>query len=474
MEKQIPDLYVLSHKYSNDAQYILDRDTGKYILINPSFSRLLGYSEAELLSGKIKPVDMVTKEYRDRLELLDDPNSKLDFDRFELRIVQHSGRYRDVEVTINNVDIEGKKFRIGSVRDITKRKRLQQQLEHQIKLQKQKTMEAAKATIRIYQLTEKIKNTPNLATHLMRSDTEEVLLKQATLFLTDSVGLNYKEVIFFIKEGDYLVPKSFLVKKMRKKKISIYDNSKISAVFRGDKDGISGKNEEILPLRGRDQTVGVVQIKYSEEERALFGGNKIVKTEQRNILRTLTNIIALAIVNLRLFKTVEQQSIIDELTGAYNRRFFESKLQEEMDRAGRYNRNLSIIYLDLDNLKEINDSYGHDQGDLVLKEIARIIKASSRKIDFTCRWGGDEFAIILPETSIEEAISKAETLRTIVEKHPFTRLDDRETYLTTTLSLGVSEFHKGDSSVPDLFKRADDALYQAKQKGRNKVEVRTE
>jgi diguanylate cyclase (GGDEF)-like protein/PAS domain S-box-containing protein len=450
----------------------MDRDTNRYVLVNRGFARLVGYLEEELLSGKIEPiVDIVDENYREGVKLLAHPRRKAGHNRLEIKIVQKSGRRKDVELAVHNIQVGGRGLQIGSIRDISKRKRLQKQLEHQIQLQRGKAIEVAKASLRIYQLTEKIKSAPKLSSLLLEADSEETLLERAMKLLTDPDGLNYRDVVFYIKEGESLIPKSLSSRGTAPRKLSIYETSKITSVLRGEKEEISSSGEELLPLRGRGQTIGVAQIKFTERERVFFAKSKTVKAEQRNLLKTIVDIIAMAIVNLRLFQTVEQQSIVDELTGAYNRRFFESKLQEEIDRAGRYNRHLSLIYADLDSLKAINDSFGHEQGDLILKEIARLMKKSSRKTDFICRWGGDEFAVILPETRLLEAGTKAQKIRFLMRQHPFERVDGKSDPLSVAVSMGVTHFTKTDTSVSDLFKRVDSALYRAKQKGGNRVEI---
>lgn len=470
--KNQPDLHSLMDRHSSEAQYVMDTETGRYVLVNRSFVRLVGYSEEELLSGKAKSIlDMTDKDYQERAKLLAHPRGEAEHNRLEIKIVHKSGKRKDVELAVHNVRAGGCRLQIGSLRDITDRKRLQKQLEEQVQLQNRKAIEVAKASVRIYQLTEKIRNTPKLSSLLLDADSEETLLERATKFLTDPKGLDYRNVVFYIREGDWLIPRAWSSRGTAPKRHSIYETSKITSVLRGEKNGISSPGEEILPLRGRGQTIGVVQIKFVEDERVLFTKSETVKAEQRNILKTTVDIIALTIVNLRLLQTLEQQSIVDKLTGAYNRRFFENKLQEEMERAHRYNRHLSVIYVDLDNLKKINDSFGHEQGDLILKETALLMKKSSRKIDFICRWGGDEFAIILPETRLLKAGTKAQKIRFLMRHHPFSRVDGKSDPLSVAVSIGVTRFAKTDTTISDLFKRVDSALYRAKQKGGNRVEI---
>ncbi len=155
----------------------------------------------------------------------------------------------------------------------------------------------------------------------------------------------------------------------------------------------------------------------------------------------------------------------DGLTDLYNRRYMDEKLNEEIDRAVRYKRPLSLIMVDIDLFKKINDAYGHQKGDEVLTTVARILKVTSRNMDILCRYGGEEMVFILPETSPEHAMIMADMCRQ--------RIDDnvvKETGVKVTISLGVAGVSMRCDSAEDLIAAADRALYRAKQKGRNRVE----
>ncbi len=155
-------------------------------------------------------------------------------------------------------------------------------------------------------------------------------------------------------------------------------------------------------------------------------------------------------------------STTDELTGAYNRRAFNEYLGANIGRAKRYKALLSICLLDIDNFKNINDSYGHDVGDLALKALVRIVKESIRQEDIVARWGGEEFTILLPETGKDAALQLAERLRKNIAVNDFPKVG------RITVSIGLAELQVDDTS-DTLVKRADLALYQAKDSGRNIV-----
>jgi diguanylate cyclase (GGDEF)-like protein len=170
---------------------------------------------------------------------------------------------------------------------------------------------------------------------------------------------------------------------------------------------------------------------------------------------------------LRKEAELERLAITDALTGLYNRRFFQSRLAGEVGRARRYGRVLSLVMLDLDNFKEINDQHGHQFGDHVLAEVGKILTTNVRASDIVCRYGGEEFAVLLPETGPEQAGLTAEKLRTRLKEH-FRAGDDA---LALTVSLGVASYPSPCvADENDLVKRADAALYEAKGLGRDRVE----
>ena len=171
-----------------------------------------------------------------------------------------------------------------------------------------------------------------------------------------------------------------------------------------------------------------------------------------------------------LFKLKEefkQLANTDPLTSLYNRRFFTDQAGKEYQRAKRYSLSMTLISIDIDHFKSINDQYGHPAGDQVLIEIAKQLQANLRKTDILARIGGEEFSILLPETSSQSAMAFAERIRE--DQSKLTIIGDWQGEITLSVSIGVSSFLTSDVAFDDLFSRADKALYQAKNSGRNKV-----
>lgn len=188
--------------------------------------------------------------------------------------------------------------------------------------------------------------------------------------------------------------------------------------------------------------------------------------ESENIIRLLAADLSMVLKLMLLYNETRQLSITDGLTKLYNNRYFKEIFEREFERAKRFNKDLSLILLDIDHFKSINDNYGHVQGDSVLKEIGSILKDSTRKIDIVARYGGEEFAILSNDTSLNNTCILAEKIRKNVESYAF-RTEKQP--LRVTISLGVASLAADAHNIMDLIEMADSSLYQAKEGGRNKV-----
>jgi diguanylate cyclase (GGDEF)-like protein len=180
---------------------------------------------------------------------------------------------------------------------------------------------------------------------------------------------------------------------------------------------------------------------------------------------------AVSVENVGLHETVERQAVTDELTGLSNRRRFQETLSSEVARSQRFDQGLGLVMLDIDNFKAVNDTYGHQQGDLVLREVARVLKESSRAIDLPARYGGEELAVVLPGTDLEGAYDLAERVREGIEALEFPLIGDdgASGSIRITASLGAAAMGDQIEDVRDLVAAADAALYRAKRAGKNQT-----
>lgn len=205
----------------------------------------------------------------------------------------------------------------------------------------------------------------------------------------------------------------------------------------------------------------------------IFSTGETLQNLDLTAIRFLTlasNQIISAIENARLFNEVERLASIDGMTGVYNYRYFYSHLVREAQRAKRFKNDLSVIMIDIDHFKSFNDTYGHQAGDDVLREVGKILSCEARKIDIVARYGGEEFILVLPETSTGGALELAERIRSSVEVNDFAAtVRGARMSLKVTISVGVSSVSAAPSGVDALIKAADEALYHAKHSGRNQV-----
>ncbi len=217
-------------------------------------------------------------------------------------------------------------------------------------------------------------------------------------------------------------------------------------------------SELIVPLDIHNDCIGHLAF-FSTKQEAF-------QQKSEDIIRLLAQDFSMVFQLMLLYAETKELAITDGLTKLYNKRYFLEIFEKEFERAKRFKLDLCIILMDIDHFKSVNDTYGHLQGDSVLKEVAAIVRKSIRKIDFPARYGGEEFIIIAPNTKLDEMIEMAERIRKRTESHAF---QSGKTPLKITLSLGVAGFH-GELGDPfALIKMADDALYLAKDSGRNQV-----
>ena len=222
-----------------------------------------------------------------------------------------------------------------------------------------------------------------------------------------------------------------------------------------------------IPLMAQGETLGLFHIEFSGGPHA-SSGHEIAPSE-RALAVTLAEQLASAFANLKLRDSLRQQSIRDALTGLFNRRFLEESLQRELSRVQRSGKPLAAIMIDVDHFKRFNDTFGHDAGDLVLREVGALLRRQVRGSDIACRYGGEEFLILLPEAPLAQARERAERLRQAV--HELQPVQNGRALGTITISLGVALFPDHGDTPESLVQAADAALYQAKKAGRDRVVV---
>lgn len=287
------------------------------------------------------------------------------------------------------------------------------------------------------------------------------------LIESTKIESNSKESKFFLSiknqkfplydNNSSLLKESFFVGiplHLKDENLEKYKNDQLFSFFQS-------KELVIMPLKERDKVNGIIVADNLYTQ-------KPITNDDLKIFQMLSNQAGLAIENSNLYEKVIEQSQTDSLTGLWNHGYFQSKMSSEFTAAIINRQPLSLLIIDIDNFKSLNDTYGHQYGDIILKEIADILKNSSRDNDYMCRYGGEEFSIILSETSKEQGYAIAERIRKKVNgyKYPVI-LQTNEVHMT--ISIGIATFPEDADTKEDLITQADKAMYKAKFSGKNQT-----
>jgi diguanylate cyclase (GGDEF)-like protein len=225
-----------------------------------------------------------------------------------------------------------------------------------------------------------------------------------------------------------------------------------------------------IPILAHGETIGLLHLEFGGE-RGPHGDelHKEVVGEQRRLGLVCAEHVSLAIANVKLRDQLRDQSIRDPLTGLYNRRYMLETCRREFSRATRTGQSVSILSIDVDHFKKFNDNHGHDAGDMVLRAVGQCLENLFRTEDIPCRFGGEEFVVILPGADAKTAAHRAEVLRGSVEGIVVRYLE--KDLPRITVSIGVAAYPGGGDNAQTVLKAADQALYRAKEMGRNRVEL---
>ena len=252
--------------------------------------------------------------------------------------------------------------------------------------------------------------------------------------------------------------------RFKKPLLGAFDLNKHADLYLSDRK--YPRSVALLPLYRNTQLLGSLNLGSYQHER-------FNKHDATDFLEHLAAILATCLDTTIAQEKLKQAGLTDALTGVNNRRFFDQRLSEEVSRAQRLSTSVSCLFIDIDHFKVINDSFGHESGDIVLKKVAELIRAQLRNIDVVARYGGEEFAVLLEQSGQDWAIEVAERIQQSVSSTTF--VENEGIKCSLTVSIGVSTLESPDISKDaqtlgrELLRKADKALYQAKQNGRNKV-----
>jgi diguanylate cyclase (GGDEF)-like protein len=219
-----------------------------------------------------------------------------------------------------------------------------------------------------------------------------------------------------------------------------------------------------MPLVSRGRVIGVIELADPSRD--------VLSWRRQGLLHALCSPSAIALDNALLFRRLEERTVTDDLTHLYNARFMENYLRRETKRADRFHRPVALLFIDLDGFKQVNDSHGHMAGSRTLVEVGEILRKNVREVDIVSRWGGDEFAVVLPETGLDGAIAMAERIRRRICEGPY--LEGTGIEIAISASIGVAVWPEHGRTAEALLAAADSAMYRVKDRGKNGVLAATE
>ncbi len=447
---------------SPDSIIISRLADGEMVDVNEGFTRITGYSRDEAVGRSTLDLGIWTETAaRSQLAEMLMKDSRVHNFEFNARI--KNGSIIRAEMSAAKIKLGNEDYMLSVTRDVSEKNRLDSVLHSRLRIWEYSITHAA---VEVMQMAldeiEDLTSSSISFYHLVNED-------QSTLAL-QAWSTRTKETFCHanVTEQHYEIEKAGVwVDSIRERKPVIHNNFSALTHRKGMPDGHAEVVRElVVPIFQKEKIVAILGV-----------GNKQTDYNQQDVelvefmCSLIWSIVSQKQLNEQvhqLNQKLEQLAMTDDLTGLANRRYFFARGNEEIQRTQRYETELSMIMLDIDHFKKINDNFGHETGDFALKSIAHILKTLTREVDLPSRLGGEEFAIILPNTDLIEAGFLAERLRKAIEQH---QCCHQQPSVKLTASFGVAAFHPGMIKMDELFRLSDSAMYQAKRQGRNQVVV---
>ncbi len=454
---------------ANPENYRLDA-------VNPAFAAMHGWSADELTGKSLEEV--LAPEWRARLPEMAHIADELGHHIYEAEHIRKNGsRFLVLTDLVACKDAMGRVlYRAANFQDITDRKRAEterQQATERLTHLLRETEEKSRQIEMIKQMSTLLQTCANtreafdvvreFAARLFPRDSGALCLLNPSVSLMEAVAVWGErppcESLF--------APEDCWALRTGRVHVSSPDGVALHCTHVSVAPGAS---YVCVPMVAHNESIGVFSVQCGEAETRLPRDERVEAQRERELLASnFAADIALALANLRLRETLRTQSTRDPLTGLFNRRYLTESLDREVRRADRNARPLGIVMLDLDQFKPFNDAHGHEAGDALLRSFGRFIHKNTRGEDIACRYGGDEFVILLVDADLDVARRRAEELREgfgrLVVRHLNQKLD------AVSFSMGVAAFPVHGTTSEDLLAAADEALYDAKAQGRNRVSI---
>lgn len=450
---------------AKDGILILDADTGTITDANPFLESLLGYSRAELVGrtlweiGPFKDVAASRNAFRELQR-----NEYIRYDDLPLETKDHERR--NVEFVSNVYLADGARVIQCNIRDVTSRKQAEEITRH----------DTEEMVVRLRELRRRDSDMQvlNRMTDLLQTCSAEEEVYKVVALMADELFPGLDGCLAILREGERLEMVARWGAEPPVETVFALDDC--WAMRRGQPHEVVDPHGSLLcrhfvrrpetgylcvPLTVQGETLGVLSFV------GLAPRTGPTSSSEKSLAVTVGEDIKLSLFNLRLRERLREQATRDPLTGLYNRRYLEESLARELHRTTREGLPLCIAMLDLDYLKRFNDTFGHEAGDRVLRELGRLLRDKLRKSDISCRYGGEEFVLVLPGSTLADARQRVEQIRELVKGLQVRHGDQILGRLTVSAGVAASPEHS--STAAKLLHAADEALYSAKQAGRDRV-----
>ena len=466
--------YRLIVENSSDIIFTLNA-AGEFTFISASVKNMLGYNANDLIGHFFQSV-----VHADDVKLIQEAIQRNILDGHqtpggtEYRVRHISGEWRWHNGTGNTLrDANGEfLYFIGMTRDITEIKRLQEETKRtneQLTVLVKKLEEQQRQSVILTEMRDMLQACSKMeetAPIIMGSMKKLFPASQGALFLLSNSRSDLESVVTwgnFPTASDNNVFSPDACWGLRRGRAHVVEDINIGPIC-PHLINTPAAPYVCLPLMAKGDILGLLHLKNAFSPNG--SGNQEI-ADLRQMAVTLSEYLSLSIANVKLSESLSRQSILDPQSGLYNRRFMEESLQREIMRAERKKTPIGIIMGDLDHFKKFNDVYGHAAGDKIITEIGRVFKDKFRGSDIACRYGGEEFLIIVPETSLEETFKRADALREEIKKMEM--VFQGQILGAITMSMGISAYPVNGTKMDELLRLADTALYKAKQEGRDRV-----
>lgn len=473
-----------------DGQYVLDPEADVFVKVNPALCELLGFTREQLVEAQ-RPVSTLSIVHEDDRVLVQTQRQGAqtpgDSGVMRFRAVRSDGDVRHLEVRFSLISHMGRVLQVGSARDVSEQVKLEHKLrtesdfnreltlaaQRAAKDAQRKSLEVLEANTRVGALAEVLRAIPLLTKRLLELEQINDVFKEAALTMVNDAQFSSCTILlknqFNELEVKYANPFR-MTQKLRPDENPLYQG-----VMNGEVPlAVDNAGTHVAPIRAGSVVRGLLQVGLPKNLQRFYASHKPIQESIKDLLSTIADFLGVVIQNHENLERIKQQSRTDRLTGLFNRRVFDEQLVVEFRRALRYERDLSLMILDIDNFKKVNDTLGHLQGDEVLRAVAGLLKVSFRDLDTVCRYGGEEMVVIMPETVGEAARVKGEQMRRKISEIEVPLLDQPGKTIQVTVSVGIACMNKGTSMEDQLIRAADRALYYCKHHGKNQVKLADE